>query len=127
MQETMRAWIDRYFDTVNSQPKTREVLEAFIRDEPLFEHIQVFERAFPGYRMRAEDVLVDGDRVAVRMTLLGTHRGELYGMAPTGTAVEVPGIIIYHVQDGHIVAHWMQADVPALMAQLTALPQPAPA
>lgn len=122
----VRAWINRYLDSVNSKPKSREVLNDFIRDEHLFEHIQVFERAFPRYQLKAEDVLVDGDRVAVRFTLHGTHMGELHGMAPTGKTVQVPGIIIYRLQDDHIVEHWMQTDVPALMAQLTTLPEAAP-
>lgn len=127
MQQDVRTWTNRYFETLNTQPKTREVLGEFIRDESLFEHIQVFERAFPGYRLTAADVLVDGDRVAVRFTMHGTHLGDLFGMAPTGKTVQVPGIIIYRLQDEHIVEHWLQADVPALMAQLTTLPEPTPA
>lgn len=127
MQGNVRAWIDRYFETLNTQPKTPEVLSEFIRDDHLLEHIQFSERAFPGYRMTAEDVLVDGEQVAVRFTMHGTHLGELYGMAPTGKTVQVPGIIIYRLQDEHVVDHWMQSDVPAMMAQLSTLPEPAPA
>lgn len=119
MQQDVRAWMDRYFQVINTQPKTREVLERYVQDESLLEHILASERTFPDYRMRVEDLLVDNDRVAVRFTLSGSQLGDFYGLPPSGRAVEVPGIIIYRLEADRIAAHWLHLDTAALQQQLS--------
>ncbi len=79
-------------------------------------------RAVPDARITARDVLVDGDRVALRFVLTGTHRHELFGVAGTGRALEVEGITIVHFCDGRVVERWNRLDDKALLAQLGALP-----
>ncbi len=84
-------------------------------------------RAVPDATITAKDVLVDGDRVALRFILTGTHRGELFGVAATGRSLEVEGITLVHFSDGLVVERWNRLDDMALLTQLGALPVSAPA
>src|SRR5262245_9377324 len=60
----------------------------------------VFRTAFPGFETTIEDMVADGNRVAVRHTHLATQTGEFAGIPPTGKSVTVPGIEILRIYDG---------------------------
>lgn len=83
-----------------------------------------FRRAFPDATFTVEDMVAEGDRVAVRLTMRGTHLGELNGLPPTGRRVTVTGISIERVANGRIVEGWNQNDALGLLQQLGALPPP---
>jgi predicted ester cyclase len=57
-------------------------------------------------RQELHDVIVDGDRVAVRWTLRGIHTGPFIGMPATGWPVEFDGVDLYAMRDGRMEAHW---------------------
>ncbi len=67
---------------------------------------------FPDLSITVEDVMAEGDRVAARVTMRGTHRGEFQGISPTGKRVEVKAIDMFRISDGRIVEHWGHADDP---------------
>ena len=67
---------------------------------------------FPDLSVTVEDVMAEGDRVAARVTMRGTHRGEFQGIAPTGKRVEVRAIDMFRISNGKIVEHWGHADDP---------------
>ena len=83
-----------------------------------------FATAFPDGRYEVEDVLAEGDRVATRYTFRGTHRGEFFGVPPTGRAVAATGINVHRVEGGRIAEQWAQFDTVGLLRQLGALPAP---
>ncbi len=74
--------------------------------------------AFPDYHSTIEDLVAEGDRVVVRQTVTGTHRGAFMGIEPTGRRVRFEAIDIFRVRDGRIVEHWGLSDSAALAAQL---------
>lgn len=79
--------------------------------------------AFPDRVDIIEDVIADGDRVGLRFRLTGTHRGNLFGIAPTGRKVDVYEIAILRVNDGRITEGWFMADEAGILKQLgTPLP-----
>ena len=84
----------------------------------------LYRSAFPDLHFVLEDVLTEGDAVAVRFTASGTHRGELMGMPATGKHATVTGISIFHVEDGKITEHWVIFDALGLLQQLGAIPTP---
>jgi steroid delta-isomerase-like uncharacterized protein len=86
--------------------------------------LNVFRTAFPGFTTIVDDVLVDGDRVAVRHTHHATQAGEFAGIPATGKTVTVPGIEILRLHDGQIAEFWHHDDFLALMQQLGAIPAP---
>ncbi len=67
---------------------------------------------FPDLSITVEDVMAEGDRVAARVTMRGTHRGEFQGISPTGKRVEVKAIDMFRISNGKIVEHWGHADDP---------------
>jgi steroid delta-isomerase-like uncharacterized protein len=76
--------------------------------------------AFPDLAMEIEEILVAGDRVAVRSTAHGTHRGEIMGVAPTGRRVAFRAYDFHRLADGKIVQSWHLEDFPALRERITA-------
>jgi steroid delta-isomerase-like uncharacterized protein len=83
-----------------------KLIEAF---EQTFSEVR---EGFPDLSVAIEDVMAEGDRVAARVTMRGTHRGEFQGIAPTGKRVEVRAIDMFRISGGKIVEHWGHADDP---------------
>jgi steroid delta-isomerase-like uncharacterized protein len=79
----------------------------------------MFRDAFPDVSVVIDELVADGDRVAVATTFTGTHHGELMGVAPTGKRVSVTGIDIVRVAGGRIVEHRGLTDIVGLMRQLS--------
>ena len=68
-----------------------------------------------------EDIFASGDKVVVRITGRGIHRGEYEGVPPTGKRVSMSGIAIYRIAHGKIVEEWSQADRLDFLRQLGAV------
>lgn len=85
---------------------------------------QGFRSAFPDARFTVEDMIAEGDRVAARLTMRGTHSGPLNGIPATGRSVVVSGMSIERVADGRIVEGWNENDALGMLTQLGVLPLP---
>lgn len=83
--------------------------------------------AFPDLRVTIEDVVAEGDNVAVRSTSRGTHHGELMGISPTGKSVTIAVIDINRIVDGKLAERWAATDTLSVLQQLGAIPAPKPA
>ena len=66
--------------------------------------------AFPDWQTTIEDLIAEGDKVVVRMTQRGTHRGTFFGLAATGKQVTVAGIAIFRLRNSQIVEEWLITD-----------------
>ena len=80
--------------------------------------------AIPDLRVTIEDLVADGDKVAVRRSYEGTHQGELLGIPATGKQLQVGSISIFRLVDGKIAENWEQLDRLALLQQLGVIPVP---
>ena len=80
--------------------------------------------AFPDFHIIVEDQVAEGDRVAGRYTMRGTHQGELMGIPPTGKPVSISAMDVIRVGDGRLVEHWGQIDMLGMMQQLGVVPAP---
>ena len=120
--EDNKTFIRRYFEAISGKDKSTAVVNRYVTDEELKHHIAFYEAAFPNYELIAEDLIAEGDKVVVRSTFRGTHKGDLMGIAPTGKQVTMPLILIYRLADDKIVEHWMQADALGMMQQLGVIP-----
>ena len=97
--------------------------------------IRTLRAAFPDLRFEVLDIVSEGDIVATRSTMTGTHQGRLNigplaALAPTGNHIEVPHMHFFRYRDGHLTDLWHVWDTPRLMRQLGAeapdvrVPQP---
>jgi steroid delta-isomerase-like uncharacterized protein len=90
--------------------------------------LQVYTTGFPDFRIAIDDMIAEGDNVAVRYTFTGTHLGPLADLPATGRAVSVPnGVLIFRVADGKVSEGHFIWDKYALLQQLGVLPSSAPA
>jgi len=86
--------------------------------------LQALFAAFPDGRWELEDLVAEGDKVAVRDTFHGTHQGAFMGLPPTGRRVTIGGMHLFALAEGQIVDHWNQRDQLGLMQQLGVVPTP---
>jgi steroid delta-isomerase-like uncharacterized protein len=82
----------------------------------------MFHQAFPDLHITVDDILGEGDRVAVRTTARGTHQGALGALPATGKQVAVPAILFFRIAGGKVVDRWEVFDQMGMMQQLGVLP-----
>jgi steroid delta-isomerase-like uncharacterized protein len=83
---------------------------------------RAFRDAFPDIAATLHEEVAQDDKVAVRYTLAGTHRGPFAGVPATGKRVTLSGIAIFRLADGRIAEGWGCADFFGFLQQLGALP-----
>jgi steroid delta-isomerase-like uncharacterized protein len=82
--------------------------------------------AFPDYRFVVEDLIGGEDKVVARVTVTGTHQGEMMGLAPTYKPVRTTGIEVFRLEDGKLAEHWATFDALGMLRQLGMVPVPKP-
>ncbi|MCW9096328.1 MAG: ester cyclase [Ignavibacteriaceae bacterium] len=116
------AKIDDIFatDFVNHDPNAPDV-----NDLEGYKGLIVMTRTgIPDFHVTSEDIIAEGDKVVCRWTASGTHKGELFGIPPTGKKATWKGISIYRFADGKIIEAWWSKDMFSLLQQLGAIPPP---
>ncbi len=81
-----------------------------------------FTSAFPDLTRNIEDMVAEGDKVAVRVNVTGTHNGELRGISPTGKKVSFTSTEILTIINGKVTEEQATADRMGLMQQIGAIP-----
>jgi predicted ester cyclase len=84
--------------------------------------VTILRAAFPDLHWDFEDLVAEGDKVAIRITMHGTHQGEFFGIPPTGKPVAVSGIHIMRYANGKLVEHWGNNNDLGMMQQLGVVP-----
>jgi predicted ester cyclase len=85
----------------------------------------MFRSAFPDVRATIDDLIAEGDKVVVRSTWHGSHKGDFFGIPPTGKDFTLTAIDIVRVVDGKVVEHWGNEDDLGMLAQLGIVTPPA--
>ena len=85
--------------------------------------VSMFRSAMPDLKVVIEDMIAEGDKVATRYTLEGTHEGELFGVPPTGKRLSIKSISVERVSEGKIREHWRVTDSLDMMQQLGVVPE----
>jgi predicted ester cyclase len=84
--------------------------------------VAMFFNGFPDLKVEILDMLVDGDKAAVRFRETGTHLGPFVGIAATGNVVSFAGMGIYRAEGGQLVEEWFVDDSRAIFEQIGAIP-----
>ncbi len=79
---------------------------------------------FPDLKSDEEDLISDGDKIVVRRTFRGTHKGEFMGVAASGREVTFTGTFIDRLTGGKIDEQWAVFDALGLMQQIGGVPTP---
>ena len=82
----------------------------------------VFWTAFPDLSAKIEEIVAEGDKVAIRVINTGTHKGDFQGIPPTGKKVSFEGRDFMTLRDGKIVEQQAGVDMMELMQQIGAIP-----
>ncbi len=133
--ENKKLVLDHYESFVHKQDAeaVRRQLSADFRDhampaetpagpEAVLQYRAILHRAFPDLRVQIEDIVGEGDRVAVRARWTGTHCGPLPGLdiPATNRAITFTGMVFWRIRDGKIVERWAVVDRLGMQQQLTA-------
>jgi steroid delta-isomerase-like uncharacterized protein len=136
VSEENKAVVRRAFDAVSEGDLvvTDEITASdFVRHDlaSMFEEVRGVEAvrqfivalraAFPDLQLTVEDIIAEGDKVMVRFTGRGTHKGVFLGIPPTGKAVIWAGINIYRLAGGKVAETWQLSDALGLLRQLGAI------
>ncbi len=136
--EANKAVVRRFVETVWQRGDVSAMGELFTPDSVLHDpsgdvrgpeafaaYNQRYLDAFPDLEYTVEDVLAEGDRVAFRARMRGTHRGPSVRVEPTGRAFEGEGIIIARIEDGKVAERWASFDALGTLRQLGLVSDPA--
>jgi len=136
---TNEALLRRIYDEAFSKGKLGVVDELadrnFVDHEPLppgfksgiegvKQLINAMRTGFPDLQVAVNDLVSQGDKIWVRATFSGTHRGTFMNMPPTGKKVTFEGMDIVRFSGGKVVEHWGVTDNMGLFTQLGAIPAP---
>jgi steroid delta-isomerase-like uncharacterized protein len=124
--------VEEYWRTGDADAFDEVVAPDFVHHAPglppdlegMKQTLPMFRAAFPDMRLTEEDVIAEGDKVVDRVTVRGTHEGELMGVPPSGNRVEFMETHISRIADGKIVERWSQWDAMGMMQQVGAVPEP---
>jgi steroid delta-isomerase-like uncharacterized protein len=83
--------------------------------ENLVALLRSFIGALPDLNAREQDIVANGDTVAVRFVVEATHEGELLGIPATGRRVRWDAVDVYRLRDGKISEEWAADDLTAIL------------
>ena len=134
-KELMRGMIEEVFNKGNDGAVAEFMSTDFVEHEELppgmtpgpegtKQLVGALHAAFPDFNATIDDMIAEDDKVMMRMTWSGTHKGEFMGIPATGKRVSFGVFDIIRVANGKAVEHWGQMDSMGLMQQLGAIPAP---
>jgi steroid delta-isomerase-like uncharacterized protein len=86
--------------------------------------IGMMREGFPDIQWTLEEMIAEGDMVAARFTMRGTHQGSFFGVPPTGKPIVVQAMNFYRLAGGQFVEERGQPDLLSLLQQIGAAPTP---
>jgi steroid delta-isomerase-like uncharacterized protein len=135
--ETNKAIVRRFIEQIMNKKRHDLIDEFFVETvelhgvgpsiigrTALVEFYAMFAAAFPDWHTTIDDVVAEGDRVVVRYTANGTHKGDFQDIPATGKPYTQYAIVIYRLTNGKIVEGRVQTDMLSMMQQLGLMPTP---
>ena len=116
---------DRYITAYKPDVTLHGFPEGVVDAATLGEFYVGFWQGVPDAKITLDDALEAGDQVAARLTITGTHGGELMGVPASNRPITVAVITIIRFEDGRIAERWNVADFLSLLQQIGAMPAPA--
>jgi predicted ester cyclase/ketosteroid isomerase-like protein len=132
--EANKAIVRRYFETFNAGDFGRldEIVSQDYGDrlegqtagiKVIKDYLQGLKSSFPDFTWTIQQIIAEGDRVAVLNRVTGTHLHDFGEMKATGNRVDFQAFQIYRIADGKLAEHWEVADFTKFQEQLSAEPK----
>ena len=86
--------------------------------------IGMMRSGFPDIQWTLEEIVSEGDKLAARFVMNGTHKGAFFGVPSTGKEIKVRASNFYKFSNGQIVEEYGQPDMLSLLQQIGAIPAP---
>jgi len=131
---THKAIVRRYIEQVLNEQRL-DLAEEFLAEnielhgsgvppglEVVEQWLAAFATAFPDGYTIIEAMVAEEDWVVARTTFNGTHKSEMQDIPATGKIVNIPGIIIFRMDNGRIAEGWLVNDNLRMMQQLGIIP-----
>lgn len=83
-------------------------------------YMRKVQSAFPDFHNSIVEITAEDDRVVARTFYRGTHRGEIFGLAPSGKRISYAGAAFFRTRDGQLIEGWVLGDLLGLLEQLGA-------
>ena len=124
-EEKNKALVRRYFEEAWCKGNVAAVDEFMAADyvehpipsglppgtEGLKQMTTTYRMAFPDLKMTLDDIFAEGEMVAFRWSVSGTHLGDWLGVPPTGNHVRATGITVFRIAGGKVVESWTSIDL----------------
>ena len=127
-----RRFVEEFFNKGNLNAADEYLAANFVDHNPfpgqapglegLKQGFSAFRQSFPDLHMTIDDLFAAGDKVVMRVTMKGTHKGSFMNMPPTGKQFNMEGMDIVRISGGKAVEHWGLMDALTMMQQLGAVP-----
>lgn len=88
------------------------------------ERVEIVRSILEDARLHVDEIVAQGDVIAWRWTIIGTHKGKWMGIAPTGREVSISGISVDRFEHGTVAEHWEFPDALAFARQFEEEPEP---
>jgi steroid delta-isomerase-like uncharacterized protein len=111
---------------VDPSYKGHETLSPNLSRDQLKTNTQMYRTAFPDLNVKIDEVAAAGEKVLLRWTARGTHKGPFMGASPSGKPMKTQGITVYTFRNGKIVEEWTQWDAYGMIRELGILSQVQP-
>jgi predicted ester cyclase len=131
--ESLRGVVRQLADTFND-PQRRELSYFDFYDKSLTFHdyppnqtankegfkqfIYLLWKAFPDIIITFEEIIIEGNKVACRYNLSGTHKGEFADLLPTDKQFRVNGMTVFSFRDAKVIERWNLVDMKSMIEQL---------
>jgi predicted ester cyclase len=89
-----------------------------VNKEGFKQFIYLLWKAFPDIIITFDNIIIEGNKVACRYNLTGTHKGEFVNLRPTDKQFKVNGMTVFSFRDSKVIERWNLVDMMSLMEQL---------
>lgn len=113
-----KALMRRVYEEMWNQARASLAVEIFDQPQGVERFVSQFLSSFPDLQHNVEEMIAEGDRVAVYFTAQGTHTGQWLDFAPTGISIQYTGITLARIAGDKIVEHQTLWDKAGLMEQI---------
>ena len=85
--------------------------------------ISMMRLGFSNIKWELKDLIAEGEKIAARFTMRGTHDGTFFNVPPTGITIDIQAINFYLFENGKIIEEYGQPDLLSLLVQIGAMPK----